>query len=183
MTEKLSQHYKSIIRELGENPEREGLLKTPDRAANAMEYLTEGYHKNLNDIVNEATFESAMSELVVVKEIEFYSLCEHHMLPFFGKAHIGYLPNGRVLGLSKIPRIVDMFARRLQIQEKLTHEVAKAIETVTGAKGVAVVMEAQHCCMMMRGVEKQSASMTTSVMLGLCRSDPRTRSEFLSLIR
>jgi len=183
MNERISDHYRSILKELGENPEREGLVKTPDRVAKAMACLTKGYHQNIDELVNSAIFSSSMSEMVIVKDIEFYSLCEHHMLPFHGKAHVAYIPNGKVIGVSKIPRIIDMFSRRLQIQEQLTHEIATAISEVTGAKGVGVIIEAQHFCMMMRGVEKQSSSMTTSIMLGLFREDPRTRSEFLSLVR
>lgn len=183
MTNILSQHYQSILSELGENPEREGLLGTPDRAAKAMEFLTNGYQQDLRTIVNDAVFESDNDEMVVVQNIEFYSLCEHHILPFIGKAHIAYLPSGKVLGLSKFARIVDMFARRLQIQENLTRQVALAVEEVTGAKGVGVIMEAKHMCMMMRGVQKQNSSMMTSVMLGRFRESQATRSEFLNLAR
>lgn len=183
MSNILSQHYQAILSELGENPEREGLLSTPDRAAKAMQFLTNGYDQNLNTIVNGAVFESDNDEMVVVQNIEFYSLCEHHILPFIGKAHIAYLPSGKVLGLSKFARIVDMFARRLQIQENLTRQVALAVEEVTGAKGVGVIMEAKHMCMMMRGVQKQNSSMMTSVMLGRFRESQATRSEFLNLAR
>jgi GTP cyclohydrolase I len=183
MSNILSQHYQAILSELGENPEREGLLGTPDRAAKAMQFLTNGYDQNLNTIVNGAVFESDNDEMVVVQNIEFYSLCEHHILPFIGKAHIAYLPSGKVLGLSKFARIVDMFARRLQIQENLTRQVALAVEEVTGAKGVGVIMEAKHMCMMMRGVQKQNSSMMTSVMLGRFRESQATRSEFLNLAR
>lgn len=174
--------YKEIIKRLGEDINREGLRDTPERAANALRYLTKGYNENLEDIINNALFESDMSEMVIVKEIEMYSMCEHHLLPFLGKCHVGYLPNGKVLGLSKIARIVDYFARRLQIQERLTSEIAYCIESITGARGVAVVMEAKHLCMMMRGVEKQNSIMTTSVMLGEMRDNPASRSEFLRLI-
>lgn len=174
--------YKQIIERLGEDVNREGLRDTPERAANALRYLTKGYSENLDDIINNALFESDMSEMVIVKEIEMYSMCEHHLLPFLGKCHVGYLPNGKVLGLSKIARIVDYFARRLQIQERLTSEIAYCIESITGARGVAVVMEAKHLCMMMRGVEKQTSVMTTSVMLGEMRDNPASRSEFLRLI-
>lgn len=175
--------YKKIIFELGEDVTREGLVDTPARAAKAMRYLTKGYHEDLNEIINDALFESQMSEMVIVKDIEMYSTCEHHLIPFFGKCHIGYLPNGKVLGLSKMARIVDFFARRLQIQERLTSEIAHSIENITGARGVAVVIEAKHLCMMMRGVEKQNSVMTTSVMLGDMRDNPSSRSEFLNLIK
>lgn len=175
--------YKKILESLGEDVTREGLLETPARAAEAMCYLTQGYRDSLDDIVNGALFESDMSEMVIVKGIEMYSMCEHHLLPFLGKCHVGYLPHGKVLGLSKIARIIDFFARRLQIQERLTSEIANCIEEMTHARGVAVVIEAQHLCMMMRGVEKQSAVMTTSVMLGEMRDNPSSRMEFLNLIR
>jgi len=174
--------YKQILTAIGEDIHREGLRDTPERAANALRYLTKGYSENLDEIINDALFESDMSEMVIVKEIEMYSMCEHHLLPFLGKCHVGYLPNGRVLGLSKIARIVDYFARRLQIQERLTSEIADSIESITGARGVAVVIEAKHLCMMMRGVEKQNSIMTTSIMLGEMRNNPCSRSEFLRLI-
>ena len=175
--------FRAIIEAVGENPEREGLLRTPSRAAKAMQYLTQGYEQDINEIVNGAIFESANDEMVIVRHIEMYSLCEHHLLPFIGQCHVAYLPDGKVIGLSKIPRIVDMFARRLQIQENLTKQIGECIQSVTGAKGVAVVIEAKHLCMMMRGVEKQNSSMTTSSMLGRFRTDSRTRTEFLTLIR
>ncbi|MEQ1438103.1 GTP cyclohydrolase I FolE [Fontimonas sp. SYSU GA230001] len=175
--------FRAIIEALGENPDREGLLRTPYRAARAMEFLTQGYEQDLDEIVNGAVFESSNDEMVIVRDIELYSLCEHHLLPFFGKAHVAYLPSGKVIGLSKIPRIVDMYARRLQIQENLTQQIGQSIERVTHAMGVAVVIEAQHLCAMMRGVQKQNSSMITSVMLGRFREDPRTRQEFLELIR
>lgn len=175
--------YRQVLETVGEDPQREGLLDTPKRTAKAMAFLTEGYTKSLADVTNNAVFESANDEMVVVKDIEFYSLCEHHILPFFGTCHIAYIPDGKVLGLSKFARVVDMFARRLQIQETLTHQVAHAIQEVTGARGVGVVMEARHLCMMMRGVEKQNSSTTTSVMLGTLRESPAARSEFLSLIK
>jgi GTP cyclohydrolase I len=178
----LSGHYRSIINGLGEDANREGLQDTPMRAAKAMQFLTRGYQEDLGDLVNNAVFESAMDEMVVVQDIELYSMCEHHMLPFIGKCHIAYLPQGRVLGLSKFARIVDMYARRLQIQENLTRQIAEAIESVTNAKGVAVVIEAQHMCMMMRGVEKQNSRMKTSMMLGQFRKSQATRTEFLTLI-
>ena len=175
--------FKDILIGVGEDIHREGLRDTPERAANAFRYLTKGYTESLDEIINGALFESDMNEMVIVKDIEMYSMCEHHLLPFLGKCHIGYLPNGRVLGLSKIARIVDYFARRLQIQERLTTEVAQTIAEITGARGVAVVMEAQHLCMMMRGVEKQNSVMTTSVMLGEMRDNASSRMEFLNLIR
>lgn len=175
--------FKDILIGVGEDIHREGLRDTPERAANAFRYLTKGYTDSLDDIINGALFESDMNEMVIVKDIEMYSMCEHHLLPFIGKCHIGYLPNGRVLGLSKIARIVDHFARRLQIQERLTTEVAETIAGITGARGVAVVMEARHLCMMMRGVEKQNSVMTTSVMLGEMRDNASSRMEFLNLIR
>ena len=175
--------FKDILIGVGEDIHREGLRDTPERAANAFRYLTKGYTESLDEIINGALFESDMNEMVIVKDIEMYSMCEHHLLPFLGKCHIGYLPNGRVLGLSKIARIVDYFARRLQIQERLTTEVAQTIAEITGARSVAVVMEAQHLCMMMRGVEKQNSVMTTSVMLGEMRDNASSRMEFLNLIR
>lgn len=178
----MEQLYTKLLKELGEDVNREGLKDTPARAANAMRYLTKGYRENIDDIINDALFDSDMSELVIVKNIELYSMCEHHLLPFLGKCHVGYLPNGKVIGLSKIARIVDFFARRLQIQERMTGEIAHCIESVTGARGVAVVIEAKHLCMMMRGVEKQNSVMTTSVMLGEMRSNHSSRSEFLNLI-
>ena len=179
----LAEHYREILSGVGENPEREGLLDTPKRAAKAMQYLCNGYTLSLEEVVNGALFESDNDEMVVVRDIELYSLCEHHMLPFIGKAHVAYIPTGRVLGLSKVARVVDMFARRLQIQENLTKQIADAIQRVTDAAGVAVVIEAKHMCMMMRGVEKQNSTMLTSVMLGEFRDNPATRSEFLSLIK
>jgi GTP cyclohydrolase IA len=179
----LASHYRQIISGVGEDPEREGLQDTPLRAAKAMQFLTQGYQQSLDTLVNEAVFDSSMDEMVVVKDIELYSMCEHHLLPFIGKCHIAYLPQGKVLGLSKFARIVDMYARRFQIQENLTRQIAEAIESATDAKGVAVVIEAQHMCMMMRGVEKQNSSMTTSMMLGQFRKSQATRTEFLTLIR
>jgi GTP cyclohydrolase I len=179
---KMEKIYLDLLSALGENLQREGLRETPSRAAEAMAYLTKGYKEDLNDIVNGALFECDNTDLVLVKDIEIYSLCEHHLLPFLGKCHVGYLPGGKVLGLSKIARIVDYFARRLQIQERLTSEIAHTIERLTQAKGVAVVIEAKHLCMMMRGVEKQHSSMTTSTMLGELKNNPASRMEFLSLI-
>ena len=179
----MEDHFKAIIEAVGEDPSREGLLRTPHRAARAMEFLTQGYRQDLKELVNDAVFTTSNNEMVIVRDIELYSMCEHHLLPFLGRAHVAYLPNGKVIGLSKIPRIVDMFARRLQIQEKLTQQIGNCVQEVTDAKGVAVVVEAKHLCAMMRGVEKQNSSMTTSMMLGRFRDDPRTRQEFLTLIR
>lgn len=179
----LEKNYRAIITAIGENPEREGLVDTPKRAAKAMKYLCRGYEQTVDEVVGGAIFTSDSNEMVLVKNIELYSLCEHHLLPFIGKAHVAYIPNGKVLGLSKIARIVDMYARRLQIQESLTSEVAHAIQEITEALGVAVVIEAKHMCMMMRGVEKQNSSMVTSSMLGAFRANAATRAEFLSLIK
>jgi GTP cyclohydrolase I len=179
----MEQYYANLLKYIGEDVNREGLKKTPVRAAKAFEYLTKGYKDNLDVIVNNAIFTSDNDEMVIVKDIELYSLCEHHLLPFFGRCHIGYLPNGKIIGLSKIARIVDVFARRLQVQENLTKEIAQTLQKYTGALGVAVVIEAKHLCMMMRGVEKQNSSMKTSCMLGAFRNDASTRSEFLSLIK
>lgn len=179
----MEQQYRDILTAIGENPEREGLIDTPKRAAKAMSFLTHGYDQSLKDVLNGAVFESESDEMVIVRNIELYSLCEHHLLPFIGKAHVAYLPDGKVIGLSKVARIVDMYARRLQIQENLTKQIADAIMEVTGGLGAAVVLEAQHMCMMMRGVEKQNSTMTTSVMRGRFRRDQNTRQEFLQLIR
>ncbi len=178
----LEKSYHDILTSIGENPAREGLSDTPLRAAKALEFLTQGYRQDLDTVINGAIFESDNDEMVIVRDIELYSLCEHHLLPFIGKCHIAYLPNGKVLGLSKFARIIDMFARRLQIQENLTLQIAQAIQEVTGARGVGVVVEAKHMCMMMRGVEKQNSVMTSSVMLGAMRNSAATRSEFLTLI-
>jgi GTP cyclohydrolase I len=175
--------YKDVLSELGEDPTREGLEGTPMRVAKAMSFLTSGYTQSLDAIVNGAIFTSDIDQMVLVRDIEFYSLCEHHMLPFVGHAHVAYIPDGKVLGLSKIARIVEMFARRLQIQEELTRQVAEAVQQVTGALGVAVTLEASHMCMQMRGVQKQNASMTTSVMLGVFMEDAPCRTEYLQLIR
>lgn len=179
----MAAHYRELLGGLGEDVQREGLVDTPTRAVKALKYLTRGYHLDLEEIVNNALFASDNDEMVLLKDIELYSLCEHHVLPVIGKAHVAYLPNGRVIGLSKIARIVDMFAARLQIQENMTRQIAEAIMKVTEARGVGVVVEARHMCMTMRGIEKQNSSMTTSVMLGAFREDPRTREEFLDLIR
>jgi len=180
--ELMENFYKELIQSIGENIHREGLKDTPKRAAEAFKYLTKGYHENIDDIVNKAIFESDNDEMVIVKDIELYSLCEHHLLPFFGKCHVGYLPNGKILGLSKISRIVDIFARRLQVQENLTKQIAETIQKYTNAQGVGVVIEARHLCTMMRGVEKQNSVMKTSYMLGAFRKNISTRSEFLTLI-
>lgn len=179
-TEQIAAHYQAILELLGENSQREGLLSTPQRAAKAMQFLTQGYQQNLHTLVNDAIFSSDNDEMVIVRDIELYSMCEHHILPFIGKCHVGYLPQGKVVGLSKIARIVDMYARRLQIQENLTRQIALAIEEITGAAGVGVIIEAKHMCMMMRGVEKQNSIMTTSMMLGQFR-EATTRNEFLKL--
>jgi GTP cyclohydrolase I len=176
-------HFREIIRLLGEDVNREGLVRTPERAAEALHFLTRGYRQDVQELIGEAVFTSDTDEMVIVRNIELYSMCEHHLLPFIGKCHVAYLPNGRVLGLSKIARIVDLFARRLQIQEVLTKQIAESVAASVGGKGVGVVIEAQHLCMMMRGVEKQNSVMTTSCMLGNFRSQPQTRTEFLRLIR
>jgi len=174
--------FLQILEQLGEDPARDGLADTPKRAASAMQFLTKGYREELSEIVNNALFESDTSEMIIVQDIELYSMCEHHLLPFIGKCHVAYLPTGRVLGLSKVARIVDMYARRLQIQENLTKQIAEAIQSVTNAAGVGVIIEAQHMCMMMRGVEKQNSMMKTSMMLGQFQGDQSTRMEFLSLL-
>ncbi|MDD1612482.1 MAG: GTP cyclohydrolase I FolE [Methylococcaceae bacterium] len=178
----MEEYFSKIIAAVGEDLNREGLIDTPKRAAQAFKFLNNGYEKNLDEVLNNAVFTADTEDMVIVKDIELYSLCEHHLLPFIGKCHVGYLPRGKVLGLSKVARIVDMYARRLQIQEKLTKQIADAIEYAVDAKGVAVVIEAKHLCMMMRGVEKQNSVMTTSVMTGIFRKEMNTRSEFLSLI-
>nr|WP_324259218.1 GTP cyclohydrolase I FolE [Cellvibrio fontiphilus] len=179
----MKEHFASIIASIGEDLTRPGLLDTPERAAKAFQFLTRGYNQTLDEVVNDALFPSESQEMIMVKDIELYSLCEHHLLPFIGKAHVAYIPTGKVLGLSKVARIVDMFARRLQIQEQLTVQIAECIQQITGASGVGVIIEAKHMCMMMRGVEKQNSSMKTSSMLGSFRSNQATRTEFLSLLR
>lgn len=178
----MEEYFSKIIAAIGEDVTREGLIDTPKRAAKAFKFLNNGYEKNLEDVLNGAIFQADTEDMVIVKNIELYSLCEHHLLPFIGKCHIAYLPQGKVLGLSKLARIVDMYARRLQIQEKLTKQIADAVDMAVSARGVAVVIEAKHLCMMMRGVEKQNSVMTTSVMTGIFRENISTRSEFLSLI-
>lgn len=183
MSNDLDGYYKNIIKGVGEDPDRDGLLNTPGRAARAMQYLTRGYNQSLDEVVNNAIFESDNDEMILVKNIEVYSLCEHHLLPFIGKCHVAYIPTGKVIGLSKIARIVDMYARRLQIQENLTKQIADSLMSIIDPAGVGVIIEAQHLCMMMRGVEKQNSMMTTSMMLGSFRKDDRTRSEFLRLSR
>ena len=179
----MERSFLELLKAVGEDPQREGLLKTPTRAAKAFEFLTNGYRQDLDEIVNQAIFHSDASEIVLVKDIELYSMCEHHLLPFIGKAHVAYIPNGKVIGLSKVARIVDVFARRLQIQEQLTTQIADAIMQALHPNGVAVVIEAKHLCMMMRGVEKQNSIMTTSCLLGSFKEDARTRSEFLALLK
>ncbi len=181
--EALEEVYRNLLEAIGEDPERQGLQRTPIRAARALEFLTQGYRQNLDEIVNEAIFDSDASEIILVKDIELYSLCEHHMLPFIGRAHVAYIPNGKVIGLSKVARIVDVFARRLQIQENLTTQIAESLMDALHPSGVAVVVEAKHLCMMMRGVEKQNSIMKTSCLLGSFKDDARTRSEFLSLLK
>jgi GTP cyclohydrolase I len=183
VSSELDRLYSDIIRSVGEDPGREGLQDTPQRAARAMQYLTRGYSQTVEEVVNNAIFESDNDEMILVKDIELDSLCEHHLLPFIGKCHVAYIPTGRVIGLSKIARIVDMFARRLQIQENLTKQIADTLMAAITPAGVGVIIEAQHLCMMMRGVEKQNSMMTTSMMLGSFRDHDRTRSEFLKLVR
>ena len=179
----MERSFHELLEAVGEDPQREGLLKTPIRAAKAFEFLTNGYRQDLDAIINQAIFTSDASEIILVKDIELYSMCEHHLLPFIGKAHVAYIPNGKVIGLSKVARIVDVFARRLQIQEQLTTQIADALMQALHPNGVAVVIEAKHLCMMMRGVEKQNSVMTTSCLLGSFKEDARTRSEFLALLR
>ncbi|HXK56033.1 MAG TPA: GTP cyclohydrolase I FolE [Gammaproteobacteria bacterium] len=180
--ENLAEHYAALIEGIGEDPNRDGLLDTPQRAAKALQYITRGYSLSIEEVVNNAIFESENDEMVIIKDIELYSLCEHHLLPFIGKCHVAYLPTGKVIGLSKIARIVDMYARRLQIQETLTKQIADVIMDITDAAGVGVIIEAKHLCMMMRGVEKQNSLMKTSMMRGTFRTNPRTRDEFLQLV-
>jgi GTP cyclohydrolase I len=179
----MEESFRQIIEAIGEDPDREGLVRTPERAAQAFEFLTQGYRQNIDELINQAVFTSDTDEMVIVRNIELYSLCEHHLLPFIGKCHVAYLPAGKVLGLSKIARIVDVFARRLQIQEVLTKQIADCVSNAIEGKGVGVIIEAQHMCMMMRGVEKQNSVMTTSCMLGHFRSQMETRNEFLRLAK
>jgi GTP cyclohydrolase I len=175
--------YRELISRIGEDPTRDGLLKTPERMEKSMAYLTRGYTQDVTTVLHNALFDVDYDEMVIVKDIEFYSMCEHHLLPFFGKAHVGYVPDGKVIGLSKLPRLVDVFARRLQVQERLTRQVAEAISDAIHPQGVAVILEASHLCMMMRGVEKQHSATVTSAMLGVFKTQLQTRNEFLSLVR
>lgn len=176
-------YYRKLIKSIGENANRPGLKETPRRAAQAFEYLTGGYSQDVRKVINNAVFPSDNDEMIIVKDIELYSLCEHHLLPFFGKCHVGYIPDGKIIGLSKVARVVDIFSRRLQVQENLTRQIAETLMEYIGAKGIGVVIEARHLCMMMRGVEKQNSIMKTSCMLGAFRKESSTRAEFLSLIR
>lgn len=178
----MTEIIKSLIEEIGEDPKREGLLDTPLRVSKAYAYLTSGYEKKIEEVLNDAVFQEKYDEMVLVKNIDFFSLCEHHMLPFYGKVHVAYIPNGKIVGLSKIPRIVEVFARRLQVQERMTQQIADTIEKYLQPTGVAVVSEAYHMCMMMRGVEKQNSSATASAVHGVFKDDARTRTEFLNLI-
>lgn len=182
-TAELEGLFTQILTNLGEDPGRQGLVRTPLRAAKAMQFLTSGYHQDIDTLLNNAVFDEDYDEMVIVKDIEFYSLCEHHILPFWGRCHVGYIPRKRIIGLSKIPRIVDMFSRRLQVQERLTREIAEALENTLEPQGVAVVMDGQHLCMMARGVEKQAPKMTTNVMRGIFRDNISTRAEFLKCIQ
>lgn len=179
---KIKELTRDLLDEIGENPDREGLLKTPERVAKAWEFFSQGYSTDIQEIVNGAIFDEDCSEMVVVRDIEFFSMCEHHMIPFFGRCHVGYLPNKKIIGLSKIPRIVDVFSQRLQVQERLTTQVAETLMDILDPKGVGVVMEGRHLCMQMRGVEKQNSFATTSAMLGQFRDSAETRSEFLSIL-
>ena len=180
--DKIENLTKQLIESIGEDPSREGLLKTPSRVSKAWSFFSGGYNQDLDKIINNAVFNEDATDMVVVRDVEFFSLCEHHLIPFFGRAHVAYLPNGKVIGLSKIPRIIDMFSRRLQVQERLTRQIAKTVKEILDPIGVAVIMEGQHMCMQMRGVEKQNSLTTTSSMLGKFRESDRTRSEFLSII-
>ena len=179
----MQEEIRKILGEIGEEPEREGLRLTPERVEKSLHYLTRGYHQDLDSVIHGAVFHEECDDMVIVRDIEFYSMCEHHLLPFFGKCHIGYIPNGKVLGVSKLARVVDMFARRLQLQERLCRQIAEAIQSVLDPQGVGVVMEAQHLCMLMRGVQKQNSIMTTSAMFGSFRKEESTRVEFLKLIK
>lgn len=183
LTEEISAHYSEILGQLGEDPNREGLIKTPERVAKALQYLTHGYDLNPDEIIQQAIFHEEYSEMVIVKDIEVYSMCEHHMLPFFGKAHIAYIPNGKIVGLSKIPRVVDAYSRRLQVQERLTIEIRDCIQRTLDPKGVAVVIECAHMCMQMRGVQKQNSTTTSSAFTGLFLKNDSTRKEFINLVQ
>ena len=180
--ERLEQITKELLEIVGEDTNREGLLKTPTRVAKSWEFLSQGYNQDLDEVVNGALFEEAAKDMVIVKDIEFYSLCEHHLIPFYGKAHVGYIPNGKIIGLSKIPRIIDFYARRLQVQERLTNQIATCIQDLLNPKGVAVIMEGRHFCMLMRGVQKQNSIASTSSMLGTFKEKSSTRNEFLKLV-
>lgn len=183
VTYRLASHYEGILKQIGEDPTREGLLKTPERVAKAMQFLTHGYGLNPDDLMNQAIFHEEYSEMVIVKDIEVYSMCEHHMLPFFGKAHVAYIPNGKIVGLSKIPRVVDAYSRRLQVQERLTIEIRDCIQRTLSPKGVAVVIECSHMCMQMRGVQKQNSVTTSSAFTGLFLNNDSTRKEFINLVQ
>jgi GTP cyclohydrolase IA len=181
--DRMEELYRGLLGEIGEDPDREGLVRTPKRAADAMRFLTQGYEQEIGSVLNGAIFAEEYDDMIIVKNIEFASLCEHHLLPFLGRCHVGYLPAGKIVGLSKIARLVDVFSRRLQVQERLTHQIAHAIEEAIQPRGVAVVMEARHLCMMIRGVQKQTSKMVTSAVLGAFRQDRRTRDEFMQLLR
>lgn len=181
--DRIEELYQRLLVEIGEDPDREGLVRTPQRAAEAMRFLTQGYEQQVEEVLNGAIFAEEYDDMIIVKNIEFASLCEHHLLPFLGKCHVGYLPAGKIVGLSKIARLVDVFSRRLQVQERLTHQIAHALEEAIQPRGVAVVMEARHLCMMIRGVQKQTSKMVTSAVLGAFREDRRTRDEFMQLLR
>ena len=186
MSDKEKKRLEEITKELlgliGEDSTRQGLIKTPKRVAESWKFLSQGYHQNLNEIINEAIFDESAKDMIIVKDIEFYSLCEHHLIPFYGKAHVGYIPNGKIIGLSKIPRIIDFYARRLQVQERLTNQIATCIQDLLNPKGVAVVMEGRHFCMLMRGVQKQNSIASTSSMLGAFKDQSTTSNEFLKLV-
>ena len=181
--ETIAEHMRGILETIGEDPNRDGLIRTPERMEKAMAFLTRGYKQDINEVLHGALFDVDYDEMVIVKDVEFFSMCEHHLLPFFGKAHVAYVPNGKVIGLSKIPRLVDVFSRRLQVQERLTRQIGEAITDAINPQGVAVILEAQHLCMMMRGVEKQHSFTVTSAMLGVFKTQLQTRNEFLSLVR
>ena len=186
MSDKEKKRLEEITEELlgliGEDSTRQGLIKTPERVAESWKFLSQGYHQNLNEIINEAIFDESARDMIIVKDIEFYSLCEHHLIPFYGKAHVGYIPNGKIIGLSKIPRIIDFYSRRLQVQERLTNQIATCIQDLLNPKGVAVIMEGRHFCMLMRGVQKQNSIASTSSMLGAFKDKSTTRNEFLKLV-